>query len=133
MTAISTSGHFDNRRRVFSFHTKRMRALIFFVGFFAWVGVCSGHAANVLARSGEPRTVRRDLWVSVRLHAAERGSAYRDKLVVAGGNAPYFFSISRGALPRGLSLNRRTGAISGRPPLPAAPFSVSWLGILEEE
>ena len=41
--------------------------------------------------------------------------AYSQTLAVTGGWAPYTWSISAGALPRGLSLNAATGVISGTP------------------
>ncbi len=42
-------------------------------------------------------------------------TAYKAKLVAMGGTPPYAWSISAGALPRGMSLNSSTGAISGTP------------------
>ncbi len=43
------------------------------------------------------------------------GTAYVSGLSVAGGIAPYTFSIISGNLPAGLSLNPATGAITGTP------------------
>ena len=43
------------------------------------------------------------------------GQAYQGALIATGGNAPYTYSISSGALPTGTSLNAATGAITGPP------------------
>jgi len=42
-------------------------------------------------------------------------TAYRATLAASGGNPPYKWSVSSGALPRGLHLKKSTGVISGRP------------------
>lgn len=41
------------------------------------------------------------------------GRAYSATLAASGGTAPYTWSITKGALPAGLSLNPSTGVISG--------------------
>ena len=41
--------------------------------------------------------------------------AYNASLTVTGGNAPYKWSVSSGALPAGLTLNKSSGAVSGTP------------------
>ncbi len=46
---------------------------------------------------------------------AEVGFAYSQQTTVAGGLAPYAWSISAGALPQGLTLNTSTGLIQGTP------------------
>lgn len=43
------------------------------------------------------------------------GTAYSSALVASGGTAPYFYSITVGSLPPGLTLNTNTGAITGTP------------------
>jgi hypothetical protein len=43
------------------------------------------------------------------------GTAYTASLNAAGGTAPYTWSITSGALPPGLALDRNTGSISGTP------------------
>ncbi|MDB6120967.1 MAG: hypothetical protein JWO08_4748, partial [Verrucomicrobiaceae bacterium] len=43
------------------------------------------------------------------------GAPYRSAAVAGGGQAPYTYAISAGALPSGLSLSATTGAISGTP------------------
>ncbi len=49
------------------------------------------------------------------LPAAVEGTNYSQPVVVAGGLAPYTFTISVGALPVGLAINATTGVISGKP------------------
>jgi len=43
------------------------------------------------------------------------GSSYNGTLTIAGGTAPYTWSLSSGQLPAGLSLSAASGAISGTP------------------
>ncbi|MCX8021407.1 MAG: putative Ig domain-containing protein [Syntrophorhabdaceae bacterium] len=54
---------------------------------------------------------------------AGRGVAYSQKLTAEGGTAPYVWSISSGSLPAGLSLDVKTGIISGTPTLTATDAS----------
>ncbi len=45
------------------------------------------------------------------------GTAYSDRLKVAGGTLPYLFALAWGSLPIGLNLDPATGIISGTPPV----------------
>lgn len=47
--------------------------------------------------------------------AYTKGVPYSAAFVVTGGVPPYFFSISSGSLPPGLTLNALTGVVSGTP------------------
>lgn len=47
------------------------------------------------------------------LQAGQAGSAYANQLRVAGGRAPYRWSIVDGTLPAGLTLDASTGALRG--------------------
>lgn len=49
------------------------------------------------------------------LPTGRRNRTYSQMLHVTGGIAPYWWSISAGSLPPGLTLNSTTGTISGRP------------------
>jgi hypothetical protein len=49
------------------------------------------------------------------LPAATAGSAYRARLATAGGQAPARWSRTGGPLPSGITLNARTGVLSGTP------------------
>jgi len=42
-------------------------------------------------------------------------TAYRAPLAASGGTLPYKWSVSSGALPKGLHLKKSTGVISGKP------------------
>lgn len=54
------------------------------------------------------------------------GTAYAAVLTATGGVAPYFWSVSSGALPAGLVLNASTGAIAGMPTEAANKRQVSF-------
>jgi hypothetical protein len=47
--------------------------------------------------------------------SATNGTTYSATLAVTGGTGPYTFSITSGALPSGVTLNAKTGVISGTP------------------
>ncbi|HEY4922326.1 MAG TPA: putative Ig domain-containing protein [Xanthobacteraceae bacterium] len=49
------------------------------------------------------------------LPPAPQGVAYRQTVAATGGNSPYIYTVSSGALPPGLSLNPNTGQIAGTP------------------
>ncbi len=51
------------------------------------------------------------------LTAATQGSSYSDTVYAGGGTSPasYKFSLSQGKLPKGLKLDKTTGAITGTP------------------
>jgi hypothetical protein len=53
------------------------------------------------------------------------GSSYSATLAASGGVSPYYWSISSGTLPGGLSLNASTGAISGTPTASVAATSLT--------
>lgn len=57
---------------------------------------------------------------------ATTGLPYADSLAASGGTAPYTYAITSGALPQGVSLDTRTGAVSGTPSgAISATFSVA--------
>jgi hypothetical protein len=60
-------------------------------------------------------TVAPSLKVQCPSSSATQNKSYSSTVAVAGGTAPYTFSISWGQLPAGLSLNPNTGVISGTP------------------
>jgi hypothetical protein len=47
------------------------------------------------------------------------GTLYSSSITATGGQAPFTFSITAGALPAGLALSASTGAITGRPTIAA--------------
>ena len=49
------------------------------------------------------------------LHGGKVGKAYRAKLIARGGLVPRTWAVTRGALPRGVRLDRKTGVLSGTP------------------
>ena len=75
-----------------------------------WTG-CSGISQGSSASSPTPQ----HLSGQTALPAATVGSNYNDVLSVSGGRSPYNFVVSEGSLPAGLSLNSRSGSISGIP------------------
>src|SRR5258708_1078173 len=80
--------------------------------------------ATALTRHGvanEPSVVmlqavkHRPITVTSHLGSATQGKAFSGTISAVGGIAPYHFSIRRGTLPSGLTLNNSTGVISGTP------------------
>ena len=61
------------------------------------------------------RIVTRLAVESSRVPAATVGAAYRAQLATGGGLAPVTWRVTRGGLPRGIRLDRRTGTLSGTP------------------
>ena len=59
------------------------------------------------------RIVARLAITTSRVPAAIVGAAYRARLTSRGGLAPVTWRVARGALPRGIRLDRRTGTLSG--------------------
>ncbi len=53
------------------------------------------------------------LYINTALPSGTTGAGYNHRLVVSGGSAPFTWSITSGALPAGLTLDRDTGIISG--------------------
>jgi alpha-tubulin suppressor-like RCC1 family protein len=53
------------------------------------------------------------LYIQTALPSGTTGAGYNHRLVVSGGSAPFAWSITSGALPAGLALDRDTGIISG--------------------
>ena len=43
------------------------------------------------------------------------GESYQEQIEVEGGNAPFTFEVTDGDLPSGLTLDTRSGYISGVP------------------
>jgi hypothetical protein len=53
-------------------------------------------------------------------------SAYSFTLAATGGTAPYAWVLAKGNLPTGLTLDSETGAITGKPQLPASNASLTF-------
>jgi hypothetical protein len=65
-------------------------------------------AVTVNSAGGPPLTIN-----TTTLPTGLKGIAYNQQILVSGGVAPYIFTLSSGALPAGISLNRDTGVLSG--------------------
>lgn len=65
------------------------------------------------------------------LPAPVAGASYNQQLSVAGGRAPYSWSITKGALPTGLSLDTSQGKISGTPTAAVAPPSLATVRVTD--
>jgi hypothetical protein len=94
-------------------------------GSFTGFPIVSGpYSMTVLARDADGRTVQNTfqhtvggppLLQSATFPAGTVGQPYSQTIPVAGGLAPYIFSLASGTLPGGLTLNASTGVISGTP------------------
>ena len=101
----------------------RTRLLQFFaltglmLGFGAFSACAVGNSAPMpsSAASAKANPLERPLLVSGTLPPAVVGVSYNATLTVSGGMAPYTFSLSWGELPSGVTLNKTTGTISGKP------------------
>lgn len=60
-------------------------------------------------------TTSAHITVTIPSAAAEVGVAYNSVATVSGGSAPYVFSLVRGTLPPGTTLNSHNGSITGMP------------------
>ena len=82
--------------------------------FSAQLGVrdAGGQSATV---SLTIRVAARVRVAAARLPRAAVGKAYRAAVAATGGVAPKRWTVARGALPRGLALNRATGVLHGVP------------------
>jgi Putative Ig domain len=78
-----------------------------------------------LSGTGKPPAVALAL-APTSLPAAAAGAPVRQRITATGGAAPYRFSVTSGNLPPGLSLNPRTGVISGTPTTAGSyPFTIT--------
>jgi hypothetical protein len=82
-------------------------------GAFALTFVVTDAAGQRVTVPATMRIAGRLVITSGRLPAATAGEAYRTKLTSTGGLAPKQWRIVRGSLPRGITLDRRTGVLSG--------------------
>lgn len=58
--------------------------------------------------------------ITTALAAAEVDAAYNERVRISGGTYPYTFTLTRGRLPDGLTLQRDTGNIAGTPEVPGS-------------
>lgn len=113
----------QNRRNVSWLATKITAAalIVFIISLTLLTSSCSsamGSAGQASPTAGNSKSPGKSLEVghlvvSGSLPAATIGVAYSSSVHVAGGVAPYAFAVSYGTLPAGLSLNPKTGSISG--------------------
>jgi hypothetical protein len=92
---------------------QRVLLLLLVVACCLTLGACSqnfGASSPASAQTTEPA-----ISIQSTLPGASVGKAYSAVLAVSGGKAPYNFAVRSGALPLGLTLNSRTGSISGDP------------------
>jgi putative Ig domain-containing protein len=76
----------------------------------AVLGACSPSLQNSAASAGPMGGA---IAIQPSLSGASVGQAYSAVLSVSGGVAPYNFAVTQGTLPPGLTLNSKTGNISG--------------------
>jgi hypothetical protein len=83
-------------------------------------------ATSGLRATNPPSGNSTNLSISSSLPSAVAGNSYNAVLAVTGGTGPYQFSVNAGTLPPGLTLNEKTGTISGVPTNPSKySFTVS--------
>jgi Putative Ig domain len=69
----------------------------------------------VPSHAADTKKISKSLYVYGRLPLGTVNRLYNAAVEVTGGNAPFNFSVITGTLPPGVSLNKATGAISGKP------------------
>ena len=72
-------------------------------------------SATVLVTASAPTPAPKPTITSTSLPPATTGVAYSAALAASGGQLPYTWSITAGALPQGLQLANASGSISGAP------------------
>ncbi len=85
--------------------------------FFAMIfgNGCSATHATAANNAATPAGDAENLTISATLPAGTVGSAYSGSLAVAGGTAPYVFTMTSGQMPQGVQLANSSGVVSGTP------------------
>lgn len=88
----------------------------------SWVTGSAGLACNAsMANTRYPVGI-----VDSTLPPGKQGTAYSGNVYAGGGTGSYSFSVTSGALPKGLKINRKSGAVTGTPTKPgSSTFTVS--------
>ena len=108
---IYDSFKLKNRDNIFSWIT----LFVLFLGAATFLSGCTA-VTNGSGVISAPNPAPNPLTIlTSALPNGQTGSSYSATLTAQGGNAPYTWSLSSGALPAGLSLNSSSGTISGTP------------------
>lgn len=79
-------------------------------------------SANIFATQVFSLTIGSLCFVTTTVPNGAVNSFYRESLVITGGTAPLAFSVTGGSLPTGVSLDPKSGLLSGTPTVPG-PFN----------
>ena len=118
MTPMSASCRVFAERGLASVASRVMFLTVFVLAISFCTTSCS-NIGQVGSSSANPNP--NSIVISPNLPPAVVGSAYRALLSVTGGTSPYQFSIAEGSLPNGLTLDEKTGLISGTPTTASTP------------
>ncbi len=108
-TRFRTDALLNSRSRFSSTLATRLSVLILLMAAALMTTSCGTNAQAAGSQASN------NLNVSGDFPQGKLDNAYNTVLAVGGGNSPYQFSIKSGTLPPGISLNRATGALSGKP------------------
>jgi len=72
-------------------------------------------SCGTTAQAANKQSQAQQLGLSGNLPSGTVNQSYSGALSVSGGSSPYTFSVQRGSLPPGLSMDPATGALSGKP------------------
>src|SRR5258708_2233552 len=113
LSRLPCSAQNEYANRTFFFHCAALITVLSWLLLFNACGASAPGSTTPTNTSGSNSTP--NLTVSATLPAASVGSNYNATVTVAGGTAPYTFSIASGALPQGVLLGDKSGTISGTP------------------
>src|SRR5216683_6068811 len=113
LSRLPCSAQKEYANRTFFFHCTALMTVLSWLLLFNACGASAPGSTTPTNTSGSNSTP--NLTISATLPPASVGSNYNATVTVAGGTAPYTFSIASGALPQGVLLGDKSGTISGTP------------------
>jgi hypothetical protein len=126
----SDTGSRGHENSGFPVHSKLPRIYLFSILFLTALSSVGEVRQKLVLTSGQnPKRLSADVWRSSKqtkivtnLPAGTVGVSYSGSVSINGNSSTYQFSVSAGALPTGLTLNPKTGAVIGTPTSAATSY-----------